>query len=86
MLGYWGGWWVVTPPITGWENEREYASRFGFKWGPMVVSRAARIEGRGFCVEVATEHARMQILVSERGRRITSYPIRNAGERGGGGS
>jgi hypothetical protein len=67
-----------------WYPTADDARRYGFEWGPMRVTRMAHIEGRGYCIEIATEHARLQVLVSEKGRKITTYPIRSASEHGTG--
>jgi hypothetical protein len=50
------------------------ASRYGFRWGPMVVTRLAEIPKRGYVLEIKTEHTAIQVLVSEKGRRITACP------------
>lgn len=50
--------------------------RYGFRWGPMVVTRLVHIEGRGYALEVKTDHKTMQIFVSEKGRVIKAYPER----------
>ena len=48
---------------------------FGFDWGPMKVERAAHIEGRGYVLMVKTEHARLEVFVTEAGRKIKTYPL-----------
>lgn len=48
---------------------------YGFDWGPMSVTRLAHIEGRGYVLEVTTDHARLQIHVTEKGRRVTAKPL-----------
>lgn len=50
-------------------------NRYGFDWGPMSVTRLGYIEGRGYLVEVTTDHARMQVYVTEKGRKITATPL-----------
>ena len=45
---------------------------YGFDWGPMSVTRMADIEGRGYVLEITTDHARLQIHVTEKGRKITA--------------
>jgi hypothetical protein len=52
------------------------AWRYGFRWGPMKVTRLAHIDGRGYVIEVATDHKAMQILVSEKGYKIKPYPVK----------
>lgn len=46
---------------------------YGFLWGPMEVLRVAHVEGRGYVVEVRTEHAKLQVYVTEKGRRVEAY-------------
>ena len=56
-------------------------TQYGFDWGPVVVERIAHIEGRGYCVTVKTAKPggpEVQVLVSEKGRRVTAYPIHGA--------
>lgn len=48
---------------------------YGFDWGPMSVTRCCHIEGRGYVLEVTTDHARVQINVTEKGRKITTHPL-----------
>jgi hypothetical protein len=57
---------------------------YGFVWGPMEVQRVAHIEGRGYCVEVKGSGGQsVQVLVSEKGRRVTAYPVNGAKCRDG---
>lgn len=49
---------------------------YGFNWGPMKVERLIHVEGRGYVLEIRTEHATVQIHVTEKGRKIKPYPIR----------
>jgi hypothetical protein len=49
---------------------------FGFDWGPMRVQRLAHIEGRGYVLEIATDAKVMQVYVTEAGRKIEPYPVR----------
>jgi hypothetical protein len=51
-------------------------TQYGFRWGPMEVERLVHVEGRGYALEVKTEHASMQIYVSDKGRKIKAYPVR----------
>ena len=57
-------------------------SRYGFSWGPVVVERVAHVEGRGYCISVRGERwpggPEIQILVSEKGKAVTAYPLRGA--------
>lgn len=46
---------------------------YGFVWGPMEVIRAAYIQDRGYVVEIITPHARLQVHVTERGRKVEAY-------------
>ncbi len=48
---------------------------YGFDWGPMSVQRLTHLEGRGYVLEIRTDHARLQVHVTEKGRRIHSHPI-----------
>jgi hypothetical protein len=48
---------------------------YGFDWGPMSVERLAHVDGKGYALEVKTRHARLQIYVSEKGRKIEAYPL-----------
>lgn len=50
-------------------------TQYGFKWGPAVVERLAHVEGRGRVLEVRTDHARVQIYVTEKGRKIEAIPL-----------
>ncbi len=58
------------------------STQFGFTWGPCVVERVAHIEGRGYCISIRGRDDRagqeVQVLVSERGRVVTAYPMRGA--------
>jgi hypothetical protein len=47
--------------------------RYGFAWGPMIVERSAHIEGRGYILTVKTDHARVEVYVTEKGRKINVY-------------
>ena len=57
-------------------------TQYGFEWGPLVVERVAHIEGRGYCVSIRGRAdysgPEIQVLVSEKGRRVTAYPLRGA--------
>lgn len=57
-------------------------SQYGFRWGPMLVERVAHIEGRGYVVSIRSRDdysgPEIQVLVSEKGRRVTAYPLRGA--------
>lgn len=46
------------------------ADPYGFTWGPMEVHRLVWVEGRGRVLSVKTDYDEVQILVSEKGRRI----------------
>jgi hypothetical protein len=51
---------------------------YGFKWGPMEISRAIRIPGRGRSLEVwvTDDHGtrqRVQIYCSEAGRKVRVF-------------
>ena len=54
-------------------------TQYGFTYGPAEVTRMCHIEGRGRVLQVKTPHAELQVLVSEKGRRITAYPVKNSG-------
>jgi len=47
------------------------AQMYGFRWGPMDVTRAAHLEGRGYVVHITTDHLQVEVYVSEQGRRYT---------------
>ena len=57
-------------------------TQYGFNWGPVVVERVAHVEGRGYCISIrgseGYEGQEIQVLVSEKGKRVTAYPIRGA--------
>ena len=57
-------------------------TQYGFDWGPVVVERVAHIEGRGYVVSVRSRKdysgPEVQVLVSEKGQRVTAYPLRKA--------
>lgn len=53
------------------------AWRYGFPWGPMIVTRATHVPGRGYVLEIKTEHQSMQVYVSEKGRKIEAMPVRD---------
>ena len=59
----------------------EDAMRYGFRWGPLVVTRMAHIPERGYSLEVKTDHQGMFIFVSEKGRVIRPYPLFRPRER-----
>jgi len=48
---------------------------YGFDWGPMKVTRLAHVEGRGYALEVTTDYARVQLYVTEKGRKIEAFPL-----------
>lgn len=52
----------------GWDHCA--VTDYGFEWGPMTVLRIARVEGRGAVISVRTDHTDIQVLVSEKGRKI----------------
>jgi len=43
---------------------------FGFTYGPALVQRIAHVEGRGRVLEVVTRHDRVQVHITEAGRKI----------------
>ena len=51
-------------------------TRYGFQWGPMIVTRLAHIDGRGYSLAIETPHQAMQVYVSEKGRKIAAMPVR----------
>lgn len=65
-------------------------TQYGFDWGPIVVERVAHIEGRGYCISIRGRHdyegPEIQVLVSEKGRSVTAYPIRGAKVKRAGGA
>jgi hypothetical protein len=52
--------------------------KYGFRWGPLTVTRLAHIDGRGYVIEVATDHQVMQVHITEKGNKINPYPVRKA--------
>jgi hypothetical protein len=69
---------VRGPTDQGFDAPMDTPWRYGFEWGPMVVERTAHIEGRGYVLTIKTEHKRMQVHVTEAGRKIKPYEVRNA--------
>lgn len=57
-------------------------TQYGFEWGPLVVERVAHIEGRGYVVSIqgprGYDGPHVQVLVSEKGRSITAFPLGGA--------
>ena len=45
-------------------------TEFGFRWGPMEVTRMAFVPGKGRVVGINTPSHRCQLYVSEAGRSI----------------
>jgi hypothetical protein len=43
---------------------------YGFKWGPAEIVRLIAVPGRGRVLSVKTDHAELQILISEKGRKL----------------
>lgn len=54
---------------------------YGFRWGPLVVTRLAHIQRRGYVLEIATKHETMQVYVSEKGQKIRAMTSRKVGKR-----
>jgi hypothetical protein len=50
-------------------------TRYGFTWGPAEITRTAWIPGRGRVIEITTDHARLQVHVTEAGRKITAHHL-----------
>ena len=65
-------------------------TQYGFHWGPVIVERVAHIEGRGYVVSVRSREdysgPEIQVLVSEKGRNVTAYPLRKAKVRASSGA
>jgi hypothetical protein len=57
------------------ETTADGPTRYGFRWGPVAVDRLAHVEGRGRVIEVRTDHARIQVYVSEAGRVIRTTEL-----------
>jgi hypothetical protein len=38
----------------------------------MVVERSTHIEGRGYILTIKTDHARLEVQVTEKGRKINA--------------
>jgi hypothetical protein len=51
-------------------------TQYGFDWGPMQVERLAHVEGRGYALMIRTKDCELQVYVTEKGKKIKSYPIR----------
>lgn len=59
------------PPARRGRADRVMNTAYGFRWGPLMVERAARIEGRGYAVTVRTVAGRaVELFVTEAGQRI----------------
>lgn len=50
-------------------------TRYGFDWGPAKIERITHIEGRGRVMEIRTDHARIQVYITEKGRKIDTYVL-----------
>lgn len=68
--------------ISNTPKEPDGPTRYGFRWGPMLVERMAQIEGRGYVVSIRGPKGysgpEVQVYVSEKGRSIRAYPLRGA--------
>lgn len=57
-------------------------TRYGFRWGPMIVERMAHIDGRGYVVSIRSAELHtgpeVQVYVSEKGRSVKAFPLRGA--------
>ena len=51
-------------------READHIYQFGFKWGPMWVTRIARLGTRGRVLQVRTDHRKIEVFVSDKGRSI----------------
>lgn len=47
---------------------------FGFRWGPLMVTRLISDEKFGYVLEIRTEHKTLEVRVSPKGRRIEAWP------------
>ena len=54
-------------------------SKYGFDWGPMTVERTGHIEDRGYALTIETDHARIEVYVTEAGRRIRVFDQKKPG-------
>ena len=52
-------------------------TRYGFQWGPMIVTRMAHITRRGYVLSIETPHQSMQVYVTEKGRKVQAYEPRS---------
>lgn len=60
-----------------WDRRAEGAvTKYGFCWGPMIVTRLAHVNGRGYSLSIETPHAEMQVYVTEKGRKIEPIRVR----------
>ena len=48
---------------------------FGFTYGPATVTRLSVVPGRGRTLEISTDHARLQVYISEAGHKIETYEL-----------
>jgi hypothetical protein len=61
--------------MTVTEEREDDTWKYGFRWGPMTVARLAHIDGRGYVLEIATDHQAMQVHITEKGYKINPYPV-----------
>ena len=54
------------------ENDKGYATQYGFVWGPMVVMRACA-DGRYRTLIIRTPFAELQVSVSPTGRSMRTH-------------
>ena len=60
-----------------WDQPTEgHVTRYGFTWGPMIVTRLCHVEGRGYSLEIVTPYQSMHVYVTEKGRKIEPMPVR----------
>lgn len=47
--------------------------KYGFRWGPIAVTRAWHDPKLGYCLMIATEHKDLHVYVSAKGQRIRAF-------------
>ena len=51
-------------------DQPEGVTPYGFRWGPMEITRAMHVVGRGYSVLIETPTKRVHLGVSEAGRSV----------------
>lgn len=53
----------------------DHLTRYGFTFGPAEVNRLTHVPGRGRTLEIRTDHACIQVYISEAGRKIEVHRV-----------